>query len=341
MVRPRPLGALASLRLTLVGMAALGVAALASYRQAELSPTWLAAPLALLAVNLLAALICRPQFRRQGGLLVFHVCLLAIIALAALGLMTRLQGRVELVEGQVFDPAAVVTVRQGPWHPHRLDRVRFEQGMIEVDYGPNLARGRTRSELTVAAGEQGLYRMRVGDTRPLSLAGYRFITTFNKGYAALLTWRGPDGETVRGAVHMPAYPLWEWKQQNRWTAPRGETLELELELPEPARDRPWTLRSRNVGGRLIVRVAGANAVTLQPGASASLGGGSLRFEGLRLWMGYRIEYNPALPWLFAAAVVGVAGLAWHFWGKFGPSPVAALQPGRAGLGDRHGSRSGT
>ena len=331
---------LASLRLTLFGMSVLGAAALISYRLPDLPPTWLAAPLTLLAMNLLAALIARPQFRRQGGLLVFHLCLLAIIVLAAAGLMTRLQARVELVEGQTFDAASVITVRQGPWHPWRLDRVHFEQGAIQVDYGPNLIRGRTRSELTIADGARGPIRVRVGDTRPLSVDGYRFGTTFNKGYAILLTWHGAGGEVVTGAVHMPAYPLLEWNQRNRWVSPQDQTLELELELAEPARDRAWTLSSDGARGRLLARVADGDAIALEPGAVLPLTGGVVRFDGLRLWMGYRIDYNPILPWLFSAALVGVAGLAWHFWRKLWSAPPGAHESERAALGDQFGSRFG-
>ena len=108
--------ALASLRLTLLGMLGLALTVLATYRDPELATAWVALPLGVLAVNLLAALLVNPRFRTQAGLLVFHLCLLAVVVLSAVGLMTRFEGRLELTEGQAFTPGAVEIVSRGPWH---------------------------------------------------------------------------------------------------------------------------------------------------------------------------------------------------------------------------------
>lgn len=332
-VRRRPLRALGSLRLAFAGMLALLVAVLASHRADDFAQGWVAAALALLAINLGAALLERPQFRRQHGLLVFHLCLLVVIVLAAAGSMTRLHGRVELVEGQRFDADAVVIVTEAPWHPRRLDRVGFVQGGIGVDYAPGLIRRRTHSELLPTDEARSPAPIRIGDTRSVSLSGYRFLTTSNKGYAVLLTWRADGADAISGAVHMPSYPLYEWNQRNLWRTARGQALELELVLPVAPRERAWRLDSERVDARLRLREADDGdpadtpAATLSPGQSVALDGGVLRFDGLRMWMGYRIEFDPFLPWLFVAAVVGVAGLGWHFWRKLGSAssdaPVAA------------------
>jgi cytochrome c biogenesis protein len=65
-----------------------------------------------------------------------------------------------------------------------------------------------------------------------------------------------------------------------------------------------------VAAKLIVHAEGQRAELL-PGATMPVAGGALTFERLTGWIGYRIYYDPTLPWLFALAVIAVAGLAWH------------------------------
>ena len=71
----------ASLRLTLAALALLALDVLLTYR-AEVRASWpLAVPLALLSVNLVAAVLSNATFRRQGALLAFHLALIAIVLL--------------------------------------------------------------------------------------------------------------------------------------------------------------------------------------------------------------------------------------------------------------------
>jgi cytochrome c biogenesis protein len=317
------LAILASLRLTLVGMVLLAVLALASYTSASLPSFWLVLPLALLALNLAAAILSNPRFRRQGGLLVFHLCLLVIVMLAGIGLMTRLDGRVEITEGQAFDPATVEIISRGPWHPWRMDRVAFTQSRIRVDYAPALIRRQTRSEVLTPDATGRLRAITFGDNHALTAAGYRFVSTSNKGLVAIITWLDDSGRSVTGAVHLPSYPLLEWKQSNEWVTPRGQAVQIELELPErPPQDQAWTLTSHNLRARIVVKTV-EHEPMLDVGQSVNLNGGALRFDEVRLWMGYRIDYNPTLPWLFAAALIGIIALAWHFWQKLGRHSLAA------------------
>ena len=201
---------LASLKLTLVGMLLLLAGVLGSYRDPAASIWWLVVPLGLLGVNLLCAIVFNPRFRHQTGLLVFHVCLLGILVLAAVGQLVSLTGRVEITEGQAFAPALVQVVKKGPWHPwKRLDSVSFAQGPIVVDYEAQLVRSRTLSRVQITAGSAPR-AAEFGDTIPLNVSGYRFYTTSNKGYSAVLTWYGDDGTVQTGTVHLPSYPLQDW-----------------------------------------------------------------------------------------------------------------------------------
>ncbi len=336
------LRSLASTRLTLFGMAFLGVGAALNYDNPVETPTWvLAAPMTLLAVNLLAAVITNPRINRRGGLLVFHLGLLAIVVLAAIGRMTMMEANVELVEGDPFVASDIINVREGPWHRGDLDRVGFVQGPWTIDYSAGMSRGPTRSEIRVPDGRGGWEHMVVGDHTPLRSEGYRFYTTFNKGFAAVLTWMPDGGTPVTGAVHMPSYPLFEHRQANRWTPDDGEEIRFWLQLEtgiDP--DASWRLDPHGSEGVLVVR-AGDARVELLPGETTRLDSGLLRFERLTGWMGYRIYYDPTLHWLFLAAMIAVFGLAAHFWRKFGAIQVysAAQEAARKkAVGDLHGGK---
>jgi cytochrome c biogenesis protein len=56
---------------------------------------------------------------------------------------------------------------------------------------------------------------------------------------------------------------------------------------------------------------------LKPGGTLALPQGTLRYERLTGWMGYRIFYDPTLIPLLLVSLLGVAGLAWHLWQRVG------------------------
>ncbi len=313
---------LASTKFTLLGMGLLGLGAALSYDNPVATPAWvLVVPLALLALNLLAAIISNSRINRRGGLLIFHLALLGIVLLAAVGRLTHMEAHIEMVEGSAFSADELLDVRRGPWHSGRLDKVRFIQGPYTVEYAPGMVRGPTRSQVLVPDGKGGWAQRVVGDDKPLLLEGYRFYTTFNKGFAALLTWMPDGGTPVTGTVHMPPYPLFDFRQANRWTPPGGEEIKFWLQLETGlTADESWTLDPRKARALLVLRSAGQR-VELRPGGTTRLAGGRLRYEGLSNWMGYKLFYDPTLQWLFITAVLGVLGLALHFWSKFATHPL--------------------
>lgn len=315
---------IASLKLTLVGIVALILGVLLTYIEWVTASAWIAIPLSLLSVNLLAALITNPRFRSQSGLLIFHLCLLAVMLLATYGWLSNLKGRIEIMEGQSFDTRNLEVIRQGPWHPwHRLESLKFQQGPMRVEYAPNLIRAQTQSHIAISVNRTV---MTVGDNIPLKVDGYRFYTTSNKGYAAVLTWRGEEGEIQRGAIHFPSYPLNDWQQLNDWQTPGGEKLGFELLLTEkPKAEKSWTFDHSHNKGSLQIKRHDGTAITLKAGESINLQHGELSFEQLRMWMGYEVFYDPMLALLFAAALVGIFGLGWHFYQKFGISQMLTLQ----------------
>lgn len=299
---------LGSPRLTLFGFAALGLAVAGSYVHDSV-PAWtVALALAALALNLAAALWRVPALRR-GGLGVFHVALLGCLLLVAYGRLTHFSGRLPIVDGQGFDPGAVETVSRGSWHGDGYRELRFGQGPFTVSYAPGVRREHTVSQVLL----EGDVVQRVGDDRPLKLGGYRFYTTFNKGFAPVLTWTAPGGVPVTGAVMLPSYPLNDWQQEHRWDAPDGPPWRFWLRQTRAVDETgPWTLDPRRTDAVLVAEAAGQR-FELRPGDEARGEFGVLRYEWLAGWMGYRIFYDPTLLPLLVLSVLGVLGLARHLW----------------------------
>ena len=311
---------LSSLKISFAGMLALLVGVLLSYFDQDKSVMWIALPLIVLAINLLAAIVFNPRIRQNSGLLMFHICLVALALLAALAQFSSMKGRVEIVQGQTFDSKQITIVQQGPWHSmEKLQKLSFQQGDILVEYAAGLRRGKTKSQLLDENGT-----MIVGDNNGLKRLGYRFYTTSNKGYAAVFVWHGDGGEKTRGAVHFPSFPLYDWKQENQWATPAGQLLKMKFINTQPADvSNSWQLDSRLAGGSLLIETADGLQQTLASGQHIQLQAGQLEFTGVRMWMGYSIFYNPWLAWFFATAMVGVFGLGWHYYLKL-------CKPGKLG-----------
>ncbi|UCB54867.1 MAG: cytochrome c biogenesis protein ResB [Thiotrichales bacterium] len=312
---------LASLKLTLLGIVALLLGVLLAYFNQQHSSLYIVPPLATLALNLLAAIVFNPRIRQNSGLLMFHICLLMIAILTVLSQLTSMKGRVEVTQGSAFDASSITVTQQGTWHRFsRLAQVEFVQRDIEVDYLQGLRRGQTRSQVEYQGRE-----ITVGDNVPLKGSGYRFYTTSNKGYAAVVNWYTKDGRAERGAIHFPSYPLYDWKQTNQWQAPSGEALAFSLTVDTALdKNRDWMLR-RSDSAYIEITLPDNRVHMLRPGDRIELKNGVLEFEALRMWMGYKVFYDPFLAWFFAVALVGVAGIGWHYYLKLA-SPVKQRAP---------------
>jgi len=301
----------ASLKLSLLGMFLLGIGALL-IQTGEHPVAWVIAPLLLLSVNLVCAIVSDRRFRAQGALLGFHLCLLVLEGLLVVGYLTRLTGTVELSEGQLFNPEMLDIRREGPWHTWRLRSDLFEQGLVEVDYSPESSRLQTRTQVWLEdrGGERKLVEVKQGT--PLLLQGYRFYPTSHQGFSVLLAWESEEGDApTLGTVHFPSYPRQENNQQNTWQTPAGETLDLGLTLERIPEDKPWVLRSEGMEAELSIAM-GDERKLLKPGEQLNVLGGSLRYEELRMWMGYQVYYDPTLPYLFVASLAFVGLMAWRF-----------------------------
>jgi len=317
------LGKLASLRLTLVAMFALLILALIGSRSTTVDASVTAIPLAVLSINLLAAILTNRSFRAQTGLLVFHVGLLLLVAIIGLSVLIRFDGHVEVLQGSSFDAREVEITGIGWLHPGHLDEVHFEQRGVQVEYLAGLIRQSTRSTIRYSVADASRTQT-IGDRLSAEINGYRFVTTPNKGFALLMRWEPAGAEPVYGAIHFPSYPQYDWKQVTDWIAPSGQQLQMELELAQPVSrpDRAWVLERPHSDYRVNARMSDGKMQVIGEGGALALEGGMLRVVAVQMWIAYRIDYYPLLPWAFVAALLAIAGLALHFRERYQTQQVA-------------------
>ncbi len=310
------LSRLGSLKTTLVLLAVLATAIVFAY-QSEQWRSWpLAVPLALLSINLLAALLSNPAFRRQTALIVFHLALVALLLLIAAGRMTYLKGTLELTEGAWFE-GRLTSTDAAQWHAGNLDRVRFTNLGFTIDYARGIKRGPTRNRVQWIDKEQRVRETFIGDQHPLIVEGYRFYTSFNKGFAPTFRYTPSGGEAIVGSVHLPSYPIHLYEQARQWPLPGSKRdvwilLDFDETILDPSQPSAFRLPDRY---KVIVR-AGERRAELEPGEFIDLPEGRLELVDLRTWMGYNVFYDWTLPWLAATATLAVLSLGWHFAAKF-------------------------
>lgn len=314
---------LASLKVTLVLFASLAIG-IAFYLSVPARLPWLiATPLFLLALNLLASITINPAFRRQPGLLIFHLALLALVLLIAIGRLTDFTGQAEVTVGERFDSASVM--RQASlWHDERLNEVHFSLDRFSVDYAPTggmAQRGATLARIRWLDAQGAEHQGIVGDHRPLVLQGYRFYTTHNKGFAPVFIWQPSGGKPQQGSIHLPAWPAHEHRQALDWTLPgTGHRLWTQLQFDEVIIDPQKPSQFHTPQEHILVIREGGQRHELRPGQSLDFADGRLTYKALRTWMGFAVFYDWTLPWLFAAGLVAVLGLGWHYWRKFAERP---------------------
>ena len=318
---------MASLKLTLVLLILFAVGVIAWHFS---DPRWrdhlIAWPLLMLAVNLVAALLTHPTFRNQAWLLMFHLGLLVLLIVIAVGQLTMLLGEVEVTNGTAYD-SRVASWHQGYLHSNKLDHLTFELIDFSIHYEPEggiANRKQTRAHLRWKKEDGTEVEGVMGDKVGLSLQGYRFNTTHNKGFALWFEWQPKIGQGTEGAVHLPPWPANEFEQVVEWQIPGTDhQLWAQLKFDDPilSNTQPSEFRKPK-DSQLVIRYDDQRHQLL-PGEFIVFPDGRLVYKELRTWMGFRIFYDWTLPWLLAAGLVAVFGLAGHFWRKYAPKPWLA------------------
>ncbi|MDH5784220.1 MAG: cytochrome c biogenesis protein ResB [Chromatiales bacterium] len=312
---------LASLRLTLIIIVVFALS-IGIYYFSDRRYEWiLAMPLTLLAINLSAAIVTHPTFRYRTPLLLFHLALLMLLLLVVAGRLSYLRAEVEVTSGSQF-AGSFDRSESGPLHQPGYQQLHFLLHDFTIHYAPGIQREETEAQIEWRDDSGRRMSTTIGDHHPLRLNGYRFYTTPNKGFAALFLWQPTaTASAQRGTVHFPAYPAHEFRQAQRWVTPdlRLELwgqLDFDEILLDPEHPSQFRLPQQQ---RLTIRT-NDKRYSLQPGESISLPQGTLRYEGLRKWMGFKVFYDWTLPWLLACGVVAVLSLGWHYWRIFSADP---------------------
>ena len=311
---------LGSLKFTLWLFALFALTVTVAYQLPGVSNSWLALPLIMLAINLLAAVIINPRFRQQLPLLTFHLALLLLLLLIAMGQLSRLKGHVEITKGEQF-AGELTDYTAGPLHQWRLKQIQLLLEDFSINYAPGLQREETRSHLKWLGKDGNINRGVIGDHRPLILEGYRFYTSHNKGFAPIFTWQPINGESITGSIHLPAYPANEFRQALEWS-PTGSGLKIwtQLQFDEVILDHKSHSQFRTPSEHtLIVRIDDARH-EIKPGGMIELSEGRLVYDELRTWMGFSVSSDWTLPWLFASGFLAVMSMGWHYWRKYNRQP---------------------
>lgn len=311
--------ALGSTKLTPAGLLLLGVACVAVYKLDDSATVWLAAPLLLLAVNLIAAVASNGVFRRNAALLVFHLALIALVLLAAVGRLSYLKGQAEVTEGAAFD--GLTSRESGPLHWGEIDKLHFVNDGFEINYMPGPTLDRNVSRMRWQDGQRQERSGEVENNKPLVLLGYRIYPTSNKGFAPVFVWQAKGGQPMLTSVHLPSFPTNATSQAQTWR-PQGSQADFWVMLNVDENlipsDRPS--RFRLPDDQTLVLRHRELRYQIKPGERLVLPDGTLEYRELRTWMGYRVFYDWTIPWMLAACAVAVLSMAWHFWRKFASTP---------------------
>ena len=309
---------LASPRLTILGLVLLGVGGYAASQQLDDSPWLVIGSLSLLSLNLVAALISNPMFRARPALFAMHVGLLILVLSLAFGHLTRFRGHFEITEGEGYNPERMIVDRVGLIKPVLPNEGAFIQKGVSVNYAPGLMRRETQSQVERAEGSIA----EATDGHPLMIDGFRFYVTHNKGFSALVTWHDHVAAPgVTGTLHFPSFPRLAPTQSLDWTAPDGTRLNLSIKPKSHPHDESWTL-TRSMAEELMTVSYEGNIRQLRKGERIELPSGAvLSLEGVNMWIGYRVFYDPSLSWCFAAATMALCGLGLHLLGRRRPGLI--------------------
>jgi cytochrome c biogenesis protein len=326
---------LGSLKFTLAALILFGAAVFISYN-GLVSVSWaISPPLFLLSANLAAAVITNPLFRKQTGLLVFHIALACLVIFAAISRLTYFKGHVEITEGVAFDHNTVV-YESGPWHSLRLDSIRLINEGFSVNYDVGIRRD-TYNRISWFDEKGAMHKQVIGDDHPFIDKGYRFYTTSNKGFAPIFTWYPERGsEPVTGSVHFPSYPAYDKEQTKVWKAPGGIEVMTKLLFDEVIIDPEKPSSFRLPEDKTVFVRVGGKSKKMKPGDSINfveIPKGRLVYREMRTWMGYFIFNDWTAPWMLASCGVAVVGLLWHYIGTFSQvSWLDAKERGKDGAG---------
>lgn len=317
---PRWLHALAAPRWTVLFFLLTAAAALAVAYEAMPATALMAAPFALLTANLAAAIFAQPRFRADLPLLLFHLALVALVALFVLARLVYLDAHTTLTSGTAFDGQTQKN-EHGPLHRWRPQNLSFANDGFTEDF---YAQGKGKHHATYnrvqwqdAAGQW--HTALIGDDRPLILNGYKIYTTRHRGFSPVFRWQPKAGPEEYGTAQLNEQQDGAFASSAAWRLPSGPEAWAMLDIKKPDERRSGKrtdLGANELEHSLVLRIgpqSGQQRHVLQVGQSVELGEGKLTYVRLDSWMGYLITYDPTVPWIMGTILLGVGSLIWFYW----------------------------
>lgn len=302
------LRSLASRRLTVLFFLLTAGSSLMVAQYDKPATLWMLAPFGLLVVNIIAAIFTSARFRADVPLLLFHVCLVALVALVGVGRLTYLEAQTSLTSGTEFD-GYLNDVNQGPLHPGSIEKLRFVNLGFTEGYFRRGAQRATYNRVRWQDDAGQWHLAEIGNDLPLILHGYRIHTSKNRGFSPLFHWQPAEGEGAYGTVQLSDHDVNSLSPSVEWMLPGGIAARATLELK--ARHSPGD-DLKGLDHVLALKLRGERH-ELTPGKQVALPEGTLTYVRLDSWMGYAITYDPTKPWVMATILIGVASLIWFYW----------------------------
>ncbi|WP_207060667.1 hypothetical protein [Motiliproteus sp. SC1-56] len=317
---PRWLGQLAAAHWTVLFFLATALSALAVTRTEGMATVLMVVPFTLLALNLGAAIITLPRFRRDLPLLIFHLSLLALVILLVASRLTYFQAGANLAEGETFSGNWVAS-EGGPMH-HQAARELSFTNLGFRDVWPRQGPFRyTYNRIQWQSADGQSHFSVIGNDTPLVLNGYRIYTGPVRGFAPVFRWEDNKGNRTVGMVHLNNEVVDETPSVNEWQLPSGTRVWAMLDRgaasPREFAPRADRRERRNLGAdslphSLVLRLGDAKRFELRVGESVDIDNGTLTYLKLTAWMGYKIIYDPMRPWLLSTVIIGVLSLCWFY-----------------------------
>lgn len=311
--------ALASRRLTVLFFLLTAGASLAVALEKMPATALMLAPFGLLVANIGAAIFASARFRADLPLLLFHLCLVALVALVGMARLVYLEGTATLSSGTAFE-GEPQSEKRGLLHFGRMQDLHFaNEGFNEGFFRRGTYRA-TYNRVRWLDDSGQWQQAEIGDDRPLILHGYRIYTTKNRGFSPLFHWLPAEqkeaGDGTYGTVQLNDMPRETLAPSMQWALPGGIPVRaiLNIEAPgeQPARHDEANRYAKDLEHTLTLKIRDARH-DLRPGEKVVLPEGTLTYVRLDSWMGYLITYDPTQPWIMGTVLLGIASLIWFYW----------------------------
>lgn len=300
------------------------VGALLVGRAGQPATLGMAAPFAILAVNLVAALACQPRLRADLPLLTLHLALLVLVLLFVLARLSYLVGQAPVTAGTAFD-GRIDKLEHGPLSAGRVEGLVFFNEGVRALYDANGKHRGSYNRVRWQTADGGWRSAEIGDDRPLVIGQYRVFATRHRGLAPLFRWEANGRPAEHGTVQLADHRAADYPPSVSWRLPHGPQLWLLIEhapVGMPAGRVEENLDAALLDHTLVIRT-GESRHILRLGESLDLPEGRLTYVSLSNWIGYRIVHDPVTPWLMAAILVAVASLCWFYARRFRSTEVSA------------------